>query len=54
MNNYPKGIITTKNHPELKNGQVVLVIEVTPDLYIVKVSERSKPVIVYKQDLRKL
>lgn len=54
MNNYPRGIVVTKKHPELKNGQIVMIIEVTPDLYVVKVSEKSKPVIVYVDDLRRL
>ena len=54
MNNYPRGVIITKKHPELKCGQVVLIVEVTPDLYIVRISERSKPIIIDKSDLRRL
>ena len=54
MNNYPQGIVTTKTHPTLKNGQVVYVIEVTPDLYKVKITTKSKPEIISKSDLRML
>jgi hypothetical protein len=54
MNNYPQGVVITKTHPTLKNGQIVYVIEVTPDLYRVKITIRSKPEIISKSDLRML
>lgn len=54
MNSYPRGLVISKNHPELKYGQVVLITEVTPDLYIVKISEKTKPIIVDKGDIRRL
>jgi hypothetical protein len=51
MNNYPRGVVNTKKHPELKQGQVVMIIEVTKDLYVVKITEKSKPVIVSISDI---
>jgi hypothetical protein len=53
MNNYPQGIVATKTHPTLKFGQVVLIVEVTPDLYLVKVSKNSKLEIIDKKDIRR-
>jgi hypothetical protein len=53
MNNYPQGIVITKTHPVLKFGQVVFIVEVTPDLYLVKANKNSKPEIVDKKDIRR-
>jgi hypothetical protein len=52
MNNYPQGIVCIKDHPTLKFGQIVLVIEVTADLYKVKADKKSAPTIISKKDLR--
>jgi len=52
MNNYPQGVVCIKTHPTLAFGQIVYVIEVTPDLYKVKATKNSKPEIISKNDLR--
>jgi hypothetical protein len=54
MNNnlpYKNGIVKTKTHPELKFGQAVIIVESTPDLYMVKVHAKGLTMIIAKQDL---
>lgn len=48
---YRNGIVKTKNHPELKFGQVVIIVEITPDLYRVKLSSKSPVMIIGIEDL---
>jgi hypothetical protein len=48
---YRNGIVKTKDHPELKFGQVVIIIESTPDLYRVKLNPRGLIMIIAKSDL---
>lgn len=52
MNNYPRGVVCTKEHPTLAFGQIVMIVEVTPDLYKVKVNDKSLPTIISKKDIR--
>ena len=54
MNNklpYKNGIVCTKEHPELKFGQVVIIVESTPDLYRVKIHSKGCTMIISKEDL---
>lgn len=54
MNNnlpYKNGIVRTKTHPELKFGQVVIIVESTPDLYKVKLNSKGYTMIISKEDL---
>ena len=51
MNNYPRGVVRSKTHPTLKFGQIVYIIESTPDLYKVKLTPNSKPEIISKLDI---
>ena len=48
---YKNGIVKTKNHPELKFGQVVVIVECTPDLYRVKVHSNGPIMIIAIEDL---
>jgi len=48
---YKNGIVKTKTHPELKFGQVVIIVEITPDLYRVKLGPKSPLVIIGIEDL---
>ena len=48
---YKNGIVSTKTHPELKFGQVVMITDSTPDLYTVKIHANSLPSIIAKEDL---
>ena len=51
MNNYRQGIVRAKDHPSLKFGQVVYIIEETPDLYRIRVHAKSGIYIISKKDL---
>lgn len=54
MNNnlpYKNGVVCTKTHPELKFGQMVIIIESTPDLYRVKIHAKGCVMIIAKEDL---
>lgn len=56
MNNKPSakyrhGIVRTHNHPSLKFGQVVNIIEETEDLYRVKLHNNCQAEIISKEDL---
>jgi len=48
---YKNGIVKTKDHPELKFGQVVIIVDATPDLYQVKLHAKGQIMIISKQDL---
>lgn len=48
---FRNGIVKTKNHPVLKFGQVVNIIEETEDLYRVKLHPNSQAEIISKEDL---
>jgi hypothetical protein len=48
---YKNGIVRTKDHPELKFGQVVIIVESTPDLYRVKLNYKGSIMIISKEDL---
>ena len=48
---YNQGVVNTKNHPELKFGQVVIIIESTQDLYRVRVHPKASIMIISKEDL---
>ena len=48
---YKNGIVKTKNHPELKFGQVVIIVECTPDLYKVKIHPKGPMMIIGIEDL---
>jgi hypothetical protein len=48
---YRNGIVKTKTHPELKFGQVVIIVEVTPDLYKVKIHAKGPMMIIGIEDL---
>lgn len=48
---YKNGIVSSKTHPELKFGQVVFIVESTPDLYRVKLHQKGAIMIIAKSDL---
>lgn len=48
---YQQGIVKTHNHPKLKFGQIVKIIEETEDLYRVKAHNNCPVEIISKEDL---
>lgn len=51
MSSFRHGIVKTRNHPSLKFGQVVSIIEETDDLYRVKLHSNAQSEIISKEDL---
>jgi hypothetical protein len=49
---FKQGIVITKKHPDLKFGQVVFIIEETPDLYRVKLKLNQLAYIISREDLK--